>query len=106
MGSGYRCSRVRKNAWAFLRLAPVTVSSRALEVYQNRSKRASGHDLDAILSYIDGDGGRSYHHTAPISMVFALDAGLRNIGRRFGIKMEASRPSSGLLAIGNGGLRF
>ena len=62
-------------------LAPVTVSSRALEVYQNRSKPTPSFyfDLDAILSYIDGDGGRSYHHTAPISMVFALDAGLKEI---------------------------
>ena len=62
-------------------LAPVTVSPRALEVYRNRSKPTPSFyfDLDAILSYIDGDGGRSYHHTAPISMVFALDAGLKEI---------------------------
>ncbi len=62
-------------------LAPVTVSERALEVYRNRSRPTPSFyfDLDAILAYIDGEGGRSYHHTAPISMVFALDAGLKEI---------------------------
>jgi len=62
-------------------LAPVTVSDRALEVYRNRSKPTPSFyfDLDAILAYVDGEGGRSYHHTAPISMVFALEAGLKEI---------------------------
>jgi alanine-glyoxylate transaminase / serine-glyoxylate transaminase / serine-pyruvate transaminase len=62
-------------------LAPVTVSDRALDVYRSRSKPTPSFyfDLNAILAYIDGEGGRSYHHTAPISMVFALDAGLKEI---------------------------
>ncbi len=62
-------------------LAPVTVSARALEVYRQRSKPTPSFyfDLDAILAYVDGEGGRSYHHTAPISMVFALEAGLQEI---------------------------
>lgn len=62
-------------------LAPVTVSDRAVEVYRARSKPTPSFyfDMDAILAYVDGDGGRSYHHTAPISMVFALDAGLKEI---------------------------
>lgn len=62
-------------------LAPVTVSDRAIDVYRSRSKPTPSFyfDLDAILAYIDGQGGRSYHHTAPISMVFALDAGLKEI---------------------------
>ena len=62
-------------------LAPVTVSERALEVYRQRSKPTPSFyfDLDAILAYVDGEGGRSYHHTAPISMVFALEAGLNKI---------------------------
>ena len=40
-------------------LAPVTVSPRALELYRSRSKPTPSFylDLDAILSYIDGDGG-------------------------------------------------
>ncbi len=62
-------------------LAPVTVSNRALEVYRTRSRPTPSFyfDLDAILAYVDGEGGRSYHHTAPISMVFALDAALGEI---------------------------
>ena len=62
-------------------LAPVTVSPRALELYRSRSKPTPSFylDLDAILAYVDGEGGRSYHHTAPISMVFALDAALKEI---------------------------
>lgn len=62
-------------------LAPVTVSERALDAYKSRSQPTPSFyfDLDAILAYVDGDGGRSYHHTAPISMVFALDAGLKEI---------------------------
>lgn len=62
-------------------LAPVTVSERALDVYRKRSKPTPSFyfDLDAILAYVDGEGGRSYHHTAPISMVFALEAGLKEI---------------------------
>ena len=62
-------------------LAPVTISERALEVYRERSKPTPSFyfDLDAILAYVDGEGGRSYHHTAPISMVFALEAGLNKV---------------------------
>ena len=62
-------------------LAPVTVSEKAIAVYRNRSKPTPSFyfDLDAILAYVDGEGGRSYHHTAPISMVYALDAGLNEI---------------------------
>ncbi len=34
-------------------------------------------DLSQIASYVDADGGaRKYHHTAPISMIFGLHAGL------------------------------
>ncbi len=62
-------------------LAPVTISDRALEVYRKRSRPTPSFyfDLDAILAYVDGDGGRSYHHTAPISMAFALETALQEI---------------------------
>jgi alanine-glyoxylate transaminase/serine-glyoxylate transaminase/serine-pyruvate transaminase len=33
-------------------------------------------DLNMIARYVTGEGGRAYHHTAPISMVYALHAGL------------------------------
>ncbi|MEM9160813.1 MAG: aminotransferase class V-fold PLP-dependent enzyme, partial [Verrucomicrobiota bacterium] len=62
-------------------LAPVTISDRALDEYRSRSRPTPSFyfDLDAILAYIDGEGGRSYHHTAPINMVVALQASLEEI---------------------------
>jgi alanine-glyoxylate transaminase / serine-glyoxylate transaminase / serine-pyruvate transaminase len=56
-------------------LSPVTVSDRARARLLDRP-RSWYLDLNLISSYVDGEGGRAYHHTAPISMVFALHAGL------------------------------
>lgn len=56
-------------------LAPLTVSDRALG--QLRPVPQSWYlDLNMIAKYVTGDGARAYHHTAPISMVYALHAGL------------------------------
>ncbi len=56
-------------------LSPVTVSDRARE--RLVAKPQSWYlDLSLISAYVDGEGGRSYHHTAPISMIFGLHAGL------------------------------
>jgi alanine-glyoxylate transaminase/serine-glyoxylate transaminase/serine-pyruvate transaminase len=56
-------------------LAPLTVSDRARERLLPRP--ASWYlDLNMIARYVTGEGARAYHHTAPISMVFALHAGL------------------------------
>ena len=56
-------------------LAPFTASARALE--RLRERPASWYlDLNMIARYVTGDGARAYHHTAPISMVYALHAGL------------------------------
>lgn len=58
-------------------LAPITVSERGR---QRLVERPSSWylDLGLIARYVeaDGQGGRTYHHTAPISMVYALHAGL------------------------------
>ena len=56
-------------------LAPFTMSQRARE---RRVERPSSWYLDAglIAGYVEAEGGRTYHHTAPVSMVFALHAGL------------------------------
>jgi alanine-glyoxylate transaminase/serine-glyoxylate transaminase/serine-pyruvate transaminase len=57
-------------------LAPLTYSeaARARIVEKPQSWYL---DLSQIASYVEGGGGaRRYHHTAPISMVFALHAGL------------------------------
>jgi len=56
-------------------LAPFTVSEAALA--RLLPKPSSWYlDLNMIARYVSGDGGRAYHHTAPISMIFALHAAL------------------------------
>jgi alanine-glyoxylate transaminase / serine-glyoxylate transaminase / serine-pyruvate transaminase len=57
-------------------LAPLTVSERAVERFVERSQ-SWYLDLRMIGKYTGAaTGARTYHHTAPISMVFALHAGL------------------------------
>lgn len=56
-------------------LAPLTVSDRALG--RLLEKPPSWYlDLNMIARYVGGDGARAYHHTAPISMIYSLHAGL------------------------------
>jgi len=54
-------------------LAPLTVSDRARQRFVERS-RSWYLDLSLIGDYVGPS--RRYHHTAPVSMVFALHAGL------------------------------
>jgi alanine-glyoxylate transaminase/serine-glyoxylate transaminase/serine-pyruvate transaminase len=57
-------------------LAPLTVSPRAEERFVERSQ-SWYLDLRMIGQYAGAaTGGRTYHHTAPISMIFSLHAGL------------------------------
>jgi alanine-glyoxylate transaminase/serine-glyoxylate transaminase/serine-pyruvate transaminase len=57
-------------------LAPVTFSARAVERIQSRSVPVQSWylDLGLISAYVGAT--RRYHHTAPISMIYALHAGL------------------------------
>lgn len=56
-------------------LSPFTASPRALERLLPRPQ-SWYLDLNMIAAYVTGGGARAYHHTAPISMVYALHAGL------------------------------
>lgn len=56
-------------------LSPVTVSDRAMERLVD-TPQSWYLDLNMIKDYVTGDGARAYHHTAPISMLYALHAGL------------------------------
>ncbi len=58
-------------------LSPLTFSDRAVAALKARKTKVQSWYLDmtAIESYWGGD--RSYHHTAPISMIYALREGLR-----------------------------
>ncbi len=56
-------------------LAPFTINQRALDRIVP-TPQSWYLDLNLIAGYIGSDSGRSYHHTAPISMIQALHAGL------------------------------
>jgi alanine-glyoxylate transaminase / serine-glyoxylate transaminase / serine-pyruvate transaminase len=55
-------------------LSPVSFSSRALEKMDARKTKVQSWYLDVSMlkNYYTGGGGRAYHHTAPINMVYAL----------------------------------
>lgn len=55
-------------------LAPFTAGERAVAKLRARSAPVPSwyFDLSLVLGYWDADGGRVYHHTAPINMVYAL----------------------------------
>ena len=56
-------------------LSPVTVSQRAIDNFVERSP-SWYLDMAMIAKYVTGGGARAYHHTAPISMIYGLHAGL------------------------------
>jgi alanine-glyoxylate transaminase / serine-glyoxylate transaminase / serine-pyruvate transaminase len=56
-------------------LAPFTANDRALERVQGSPSWY--FDLRAVLDYWEGDGARTYHHTAPTNMVVALREALQ-----------------------------
>ncbi len=58
-------------------LAPLTVSERALTVLHSRSTPVANWYLDLSLVEKYWGSERTYHHTAPISMNYALREGLR-----------------------------
>jgi alanine-glyoxylate transaminase/serine-glyoxylate transaminase/serine-pyruvate transaminase len=57
-------------------LAPVSFSTRAVERVRNRNTPAQSWYLDLALIADYVGSARRYHHTAPISMLYALHAGL------------------------------
>jgi alanine-glyoxylate transaminase / serine-glyoxylate transaminase / serine-pyruvate transaminase len=60
-------------------LAPFTAGPRAEEKLRSRREppRSWFFDLSLVLGYWDGEGGRVYHHTAPINMIYGLAEALR-----------------------------
>ncbi|MBL8230110.1 MAG: alanine--glyoxylate aminotransferase family protein [Bryobacterales bacterium] len=57
-------------------LAPVTVSPRAMAVLKNRQSTPADWYLDLKLLADYYEGAHRYHHTAPISLFYALREGL------------------------------
>ncbi len=64
-------------------LSPVSFSDRALEVMEARKTKVQSWYLDVSMlrNYYMGnaEGGRAYHHTAPINMTYALREALQII---------------------------
>ena len=56
-------------------LSPVTVSQAAIDQFVERSQ-SWYLDFAMIANYVTSGGARAYHHTAPISMIYGLHAGL------------------------------
>jgi alanine-glyoxylate transaminase/serine-glyoxylate transaminase/serine-pyruvate transaminase len=56
-------------------LAPLTVGDRARRRIVEQPS-SWYFDLNLLSRYVESDGGRVYHHTAPVAMVYALHAGL------------------------------
>ncbi len=59
-------------------LSPVTFSNRAVEILENRKTKVQSWflDLSLVRNYWEGEK-RSYHHTAPVSAMFALREAFR-----------------------------
>lgn len=56
----------------------ITFSAKAADVVKARSKPVQSWflDLSLLMSYWDGDGGRTYHHTAPVNAMYGLHESL------------------------------
>ncbi len=59
-------------------LSPLTFSARAVEAVKARKTPVQSWFLDVglVMAYWDGASGRSYHHTAPVNMLYALHEAL------------------------------
>jgi len=59
-------------------LSPVSFSERAQERIKQRKERVQSWflDLNLVMGYWSRDGGRSYHHTAPVNSLYALHESL------------------------------
>jgi alanine-glyoxylate transaminase/serine-glyoxylate transaminase/serine-pyruvate transaminase len=59
-------------------LAPLTLSARALQAVKARKTKCQSWYLDAgMIADYWAEGKRAYHHTAPITMVYAIREALR-----------------------------
>ncbi len=59
-------------------LSPVTFSDRALETVKIRKTKVQSWflDLNLLMGYWEGDGARTYHHTAPVNALYGLHESL------------------------------
>lgn len=84
-------------------LAPASFSPRAMRVIEERRSKVSSWFLDVGLlkSYWVGEAKRAYHHTAPVSSMFALREALRlALGEGLEARFERHRHCHELLSKG------
>ncbi len=99
-------------------LAPLTFGERAVARLRNRSRPPQSWylDLGLIGAYVGGST-RRYHHTAPISMIYALHAGLGAVlaegleaawqrHQQVGNRLHAALPNLGFRLIAQSGHRL
>ncbi len=83
-------------------LAPISFSSRACDRLAARKQPVQSWylDLSMIAEYwfADGGGGRAYHHTAPINMLFGLHEALRLVLEE-GLEERAARHARNAAAL-------
>jgi alanine-glyoxylate transaminase/serine-glyoxylate transaminase/serine-pyruvate transaminase len=60
-------------------LAPITISDRAVEIIRQRKSKVANWYLDLSLIEKYWSASRQYHHTVPISLIYALREGLRMV---------------------------
>ena len=60
-------------------ISPVTFSDAAMDVVKNRKTKVQSWflDLNLVGAYVSGGAKRAYHHTAPVSNMFAFHEALR-----------------------------
>ena len=79
-------------------LSPITVSDRALNKIHRRKKKVQSWYLDLTMVENYWGDNRTYHHTAPISMNYALYESLRIIHKE-GLKQRWNRHHKNHLAF-------
>jgi alanine-glyoxylate transaminase/serine-glyoxylate transaminase/serine-pyruvate transaminase len=59
-------------------ISPVSFGERAVEVIKNRKTKVQSWflDMNLVMGYWDGTGGRTYHHTAPVNSMYGLHESL------------------------------
>lgn len=83
-------------------LAPLTVSPRAFEVIRRRKTPCQSWYFDlALVSDYWTEGKRIYHHTAPISMLYALREALRLVHEE-GLPLRFARHRANSSALASG----
>jgi alanine-glyoxylate transaminase/serine-glyoxylate transaminase/serine-pyruvate transaminase len=87
-------------------LAPFTLSPRALDVVRARKTKVQSWYLDAgMVADYWAEGKRVYHHTAPISMVYALREALRLVAEEgLEARFARHRRNSAALVAGMGAI--